>query len=161
MAQQTRAVLETYFETGDMPTEAEFAELIESCLNLASDGYLTGSDDAVVPVAGGTQGTGYAITALFNSVSSSSSDTDACVLMTAKAGRICIVENLQQYWTQMFPAVGDGFNQLAANASIDIPPYATMVFYGVGDDNWLTQTRYELNTPQVMSTKMALARFTY
>jgi hypothetical protein len=27
---QTRDILETYFETGDYPTEAQFAELIDS-----------------------------------------------------------------------------------------------------------------------------------
>lgn len=38
MAQLGRAALEAFFETGDKPTQAQFADLIESCLNLVDDG---------------------------------------------------------------------------------------------------------------------------
>lgn len=38
MSQQSRAVLKTYFETGDIPTQAQFAELIDSLFNMVDDG---------------------------------------------------------------------------------------------------------------------------
>lgn len=34
---QTRAILKTWFETGDKPTEAQFEELIDSTFNLSDD----------------------------------------------------------------------------------------------------------------------------
>lgn len=36
MTQQTRATLYTYFQTGDKPTQSQFTDLIDSCLNLAT-----------------------------------------------------------------------------------------------------------------------------
>lgn len=35
MTAQTRATLRAYFETGDVPTSAQFSDLIDSSLNLA------------------------------------------------------------------------------------------------------------------------------
>lgn len=37
MGQQTRTALKAYFNTGDTPTEAQFADLIDSFLNLLDD----------------------------------------------------------------------------------------------------------------------------
>ena len=34
MAQVNRTTLKTYFETGDVPTEAQFIDLIDSLLNI-------------------------------------------------------------------------------------------------------------------------------
>lgn len=34
---QTRAVLKSWFETGDKPTESQFDELIDSAFNLVED----------------------------------------------------------------------------------------------------------------------------
>jgi len=41
MAEQTRTTLKTYFETGDTPTESQFADLIDSVSNITDDGILT------------------------------------------------------------------------------------------------------------------------
>ena len=38
MARTTRDILKTYFETGDKPSEVEFAELIDSFLSFEDDG---------------------------------------------------------------------------------------------------------------------------
>lgn len=38
MAEQTRTILKSWFETGDKPTEQQFADLIDSMLNLQDDG---------------------------------------------------------------------------------------------------------------------------
>jgi hypothetical protein len=38
MSTQSRAILKTYFETGKKPTEAQFAELIDSLFSLMDDG---------------------------------------------------------------------------------------------------------------------------
>lgn len=34
MSAQTKEILKSYFETGDKPTQAQFADLIDSCFNL-------------------------------------------------------------------------------------------------------------------------------
>lgn len=39
MAIQDRSVLKEYFQTGDVPTESQFADLIDSMLNFKDDGY--------------------------------------------------------------------------------------------------------------------------
>ena len=38
MAQQSRTTLKSYFETGDIPTESQFADLIDSMINIPDDG---------------------------------------------------------------------------------------------------------------------------
>jgi len=43
MAKVTRTVLKTYFNTGDKPTETQFASLIDSNLNLNDGGDVSGS----------------------------------------------------------------------------------------------------------------------
>ena len=43
MAQQSRTDLEAYFNTGDKPTAAQFAEVFESNLNLEDGGTITGA----------------------------------------------------------------------------------------------------------------------
>ena len=37
MAKQTRAVLKNYFNTGDVPTEAQYADVMDSQLNLSEN----------------------------------------------------------------------------------------------------------------------------
>lgn len=39
MSVQTKTTLKSYFNTGDKPTEAQFADLIDSCYSLFEDGY--------------------------------------------------------------------------------------------------------------------------
>lgn len=39
---ETRAILETYFQTGDVPTAEQFADLIDSLVNIVDDRYLIG-----------------------------------------------------------------------------------------------------------------------
>lgn len=59
MTQQTRTVLKSYFNTGDTPTESQFADLIDSSPNKTDDGVpkilrikmnQSGTDDPVVNV---------------------------------------------------------------------------------------------------------------
>ena len=42
MASQTRSTLKGYFNTGDKPTETQFADLIDSGLNLTDGGTVAG-----------------------------------------------------------------------------------------------------------------------
>ena len=37
MANQTRDILKSWFETGDKPTQQQFADLIDSCTNKSDD----------------------------------------------------------------------------------------------------------------------------
>ena len=46
MGQVSRAILKAYFEKGDAPSQAEFINLIDSCLNLTDD-PVTGTDERV------------------------------------------------------------------------------------------------------------------
>jgi len=66
MATQTGTTLKTYFNTGDKPTEAQFADLIDSNLNLTDGGTSTGtvnlqSDIPLVFTSGSTTDDFYAI----------------------------------------------------------------------------------------------------
>jgi len=66
MATQTGTTLKTYFNTGDKPTEAQFADLIDSNLNLTDGGTSTGtvnlqSDTPLVFTSGSTTDDFYAI----------------------------------------------------------------------------------------------------
>jgi len=39
---ETRVVLKAYFQTGDVPTQDQFAALVDSALNIVDDRYLLG-----------------------------------------------------------------------------------------------------------------------
>lgn len=39
MAQRSRTVLKGYFETGDVPTQSQFADLVDSCSNLSVEPF--------------------------------------------------------------------------------------------------------------------------
>lgn len=51
MAQEGRAQLKTYFEKGDKPTEQQFANLIDSCINIIDDGS-SSTPDATTTIKG-------------------------------------------------------------------------------------------------------------
>jgi hypothetical protein len=62
---EPRSILKSYFETGDVPTQQQFADMIDSSLNLTDDGltaYLVcdSSDRAALFSAGATVGPGLA-----------------------------------------------------------------------------------------------------
>jgi len=44
--EQTRGILKGYFETGDKPTEQEYIDLIDSCLNKTDDSFITTIPDS-------------------------------------------------------------------------------------------------------------------
>jgi hypothetical protein len=46
MAEQNRVTLKSYFETGDKPTQAQFADLVDSCLNRTDDSFVQTLPDA-------------------------------------------------------------------------------------------------------------------
>ncbi|GAG25689.1 unnamed protein product, partial [marine sediment metagenome] len=44
MSQRSRAILKKFFETNDYPTQSQFADLIDSCLNFTDDGTPASAD---------------------------------------------------------------------------------------------------------------------
>lgn len=52
MAQKTRAQLELYFQTGDIPTQSQFAEVFESCVNITDDNFTKVNETTLVESLG-------------------------------------------------------------------------------------------------------------
>ena len=50
--EQSRGILKSYFETGDKPTEQEYVDLIDSCLNKTDDAFVSSIPDATTTKKG-------------------------------------------------------------------------------------------------------------
>jgi hypothetical protein len=55
MAEKNRATLKSYFETGDRPTQENFTDLVDSCLNRADDAFVQTLPDATTSQKGVVQ----------------------------------------------------------------------------------------------------------
>jgi len=136
MTQLSRSALKLFFETGDIPTESNFADLIDSTPNFVSDNVLTGFDSNVAPDAGGIQSTAYQITAAFNQINSSSGDNSAIKLPTANKASVVYIQSLTNFTTLVYPFLGETILGASTNAPFTIHNYEVMVLTADDDSTW-------------------------
>lgn len=128
MSQQTRATLKSYFETGDIPTESQFSDLIDSFPNIVDDDIVQGITTNVAAYAGGGQTNATLLTTGWNIVTTVTTNGDSIKLPAATVGA--------QYWIwvtggntpTLYPASGEDIGGYGANVGCPIAPYGiTMV----------------------------------
>ncbi len=112
-----RATLKSFFETNDFPTEAQFADFIDSAPNFVDDTLLFGAQDNLVALAGGGQAGATAITAGLARFTTVAAGSDSGILPPAVAGDIIHVANDGANGMDVFPAVGEQINALGVNAA--------------------------------------------
>ena len=117
MSEVTRTVLKSYFETGDVPTQAQFIDLIDSVPNIVDDNIPIGADPAVTAFAGGGQANATVIDDLFNTVTVCASPGDSVRLPDPGAGMWCGIVNATANSCNVFPQVGGQIMALGVNVA--------------------------------------------
>lgn len=110
-----RATLRSFFETNDFPTQAQFADFINSVPNFTDDTILFGAQDNLTALAGGGQAGATAITSRLARFTIVASGNDSGILLPAIAGFIVRVANSGANSLDVFPAVGEEINGLGVN----------------------------------------------
>ena len=128
MSQETRTQLKTYFETGDIPTEAQFINLIDSLLNITDDGELVNGESGIDAHVGGGQGSAYQLTKRVNMVDAVASDHDSVKLPEPDPGMILIVYMISSNILDVYPASGDYINKLAVNIPVEMVDTEIAIF---------------------------------
>lgn len=113
MALKSRTVLETYFETNDFPTAAQFLDLIDSVPNFTDDGFLVGGENDIEAFNGGGQANATQLTKKNNRVTTSTNPNDSVKLPVGIAGMNCITHNESANIINIYPSSGGQiFNEI-------------------------------------------------
>jgi hypothetical protein len=119
------------YESGDNPSFGD----------LTLTGTQTNSSESV-SAAGTTQGTATPLTKTVVFVTSvTASSAEGVALPGAVAGLKMVVTNTTSTNLKVYPASGDGINDLSANAAFTIPGESSMEFYAKDSTNWLSLTQ--------------------
>lgn len=116
MTAQSSTVLKTYFETGDIPTQSQFADLIDSFQNIIDNNMLEGYQLVTSTATPPTQGNATPITNLNVYVTADNSGGNGLLLPPATVGMVVNVFKMTQYALSIFPSSGQQMLGLALNA---------------------------------------------
>jgi hypothetical protein len=130
------AALKALFETGDIPTQQNFADAWTSFENIVDNKLLIGSDPAITAHAGGGQASAYQITKKFSLITTVATSGDSVKLPAALAGRSGTISNTAANSCNVFPASGDSFSNLGTNAAEALPGYYVLNYYCIDDGVW-------------------------
>jgi len=147
-----RATVKAYFETGDKPTQAQFADLIDSAYFPADDGtpeipIFSGGEGGITAHAGGGQGDAYQLTKKVNLITTCATEDDSVKLPALdadKVGDFVIMKNTGAQKAVCYPAT-DQYIDGVQNAAIDLPPGVAVVFYSVTNNHWISSKEYAVS----------------
>jgi hypothetical protein len=131
---QNSAVLYLCFSDGAWYTEG--------LANGFSSGFQTfSSTDGIVAHAGGGQGAAVPLASMQNFIATVATAGDSVILPPAKAGMQIEVINKSATagGPNVFPAVGETINALAANTAIAVPAQTIMLFFSGTNGSWWTK----------------------
>lgn len=134
MSQVNRTALKGYFETGDVPTQAQFINLMDSVPNFVDDGVIVSGDNAITAHAGGGQADATLLEDLINRLSVVANANDSVKLKAAVAGNIQKVYNAGANAADCYPATGEQIMALGVNnpQSIGVGEYWSFESTGTG-----------------------------
>lgn len=135
MAKITRPQVKALFETGDVPTQAEYADVWDSIPNMDTDGVIVGGNSFVVAFAGGGQANATLLTTLFSTISTVASVGDSIRLPAAVGGNMFGLINASPNSCNLFPAVGEQIMALGPNVPQAIAS-GEVWFFGSAGVGW-------------------------
>jgi len=138
MAEKDRADLEAYFETGDTPTEAEFAELIESVPNFQDDAILFDFEFDIIAYSGGGQANAFVLTARNSTILTVAAPGDSVKFGTTTRALAVMVANISANSCDVFPPSGHQINSLGADTAYPLIGSRSAEFFYMGDSRWMT-----------------------
>lgn len=136
MSQVNRTTLKGYFETGDIPTQAQFINLIDSLLSILDDGCLVGGEDNITAHAGGGSFLAYALTKKCNRVTTVASAGDSIKLPSGVAGMSVYIWNNSGTSCDCFPAAGGYIDSLAVDTATAIGGAEYPMFFCYAANKW-------------------------
>ena len=131
------AAIKLLFETGDIPTQQNFADAWTSYENIVDGNLLIGTDVAITAHAGGGQASAYQITKRGNQLTTVATAGDSVKLPAALAGRSGYILNTQTASANVFPASGEAFINGTTDSAIPLPGGYTLNFYCLYTGQWI------------------------
>lgn len=117
MTKKTRVVEKSYLETDDMPSQAEFIDIVDSSPNIIDDGIMIGGDTAITAFNGGGLANATLLVNSVNKVSTCVAGGDSIKLPVAVAGNILIVHNDTATSCDLFPNAGQEIMSLGVDTA--------------------------------------------
>lgn len=136
MAEQDRATLKSYLETGDFPTQAQFGDLIDSMPNIVDNDILLESDPAITAHSGGGQANAYQLTKLVNNISVCAAPNDSVKVPASGAGAFFFISNATANTVHIYPQSGGTIDALGANNPYSLATGKKAAFATVGGNAW-------------------------
>lgn len=137
MSATGRAALKAFFETNDIPTQAQYVDLIDSFLNETDDHYLVGGEDTITAHAGGGQADAYQLTKRVNRVTVCANVNDSVKLPAAQSSLFITIRNTGAQICAVYPFLGDEINELGVNAATFIAVNSFRTLSCMDGDTWL------------------------
>lgn len=134
---RSAAALKLFFETGDVPTQQQFADFISSYANTVDGNLLTLNDIAITAHAGGGQASAYQITKLVSQITTCATAGDSVKLPTALTGTNGLILNATATSANVYPDSGSNFANGAADAPIALSAFYMLYYYCVYPGQWL------------------------
>jgi len=136
MSQETRATLAAYFLTGSIPTEAEFANLIESSPNIVDDGVTLSGESGVTAHAGGGQANAVVLSKKYTGITVVAAGGDSIKFPTGVCGMTMVLINAGANACDLFPAVGEQIMALGVNTAQSIA-VGEVWYFGFCSSYWI------------------------
>lgn len=136
MVQLTKAALKLFFETGDIPTESQFGDFIDSYSNLQDENQLIGQELTINDISPSLQSTAFQITKKVNVITVTHEVKGAVKLPLAEPNKICVVSNFGDDLSDIFPLSGDKFLLESINDPVTILQEQSLLFICVDDNIW-------------------------
>lgn len=148
------ATIKTWFETGDVPTQQQFADFITSFPNLVDNNALDGLDLTITAFAGGGQASATQLTKRFNIVTTVATAGDSVKLPAATVGKQLFFYQTTTNSIDIFPQTGEYIGVQAVNTALASQFAYVIVFTCYYTGTWRVQA-YSINsqpTPYVTSS---------
>jgi len=135
MSASSRTVLKAFFETGDMPTEAQFADLIDSFVSMVSDGQLVGSETGLTGVYPQSQSTAYQLTKKINNMTGGTTYSAVKLPQAIPGASITIINSHTSLHT-IYPFLGDELDDNGINVGQTINDESTWTYVCAEAGHW-------------------------
>lgn len=143
---QNTTTLQSYFETGDIPTEEQFANLMQSFQNIVDGNQLKDFNTNITAVTPPDQNTAPILSNLVNAVSSFAGFSGGVRMPSAVAGRILYLSSKQAGFLTVFPADGENFINMDANEPLTMLVNEMAMFICFNDGIWTYQVTKAVDT---------------
>lgn len=140
------AAIKLWFETGDIPTQQQFADFITSYPNLVDNNQLDNIETGITAHAGGGQGSAYQITKRFSSVGTVATALDSVKLPTGATSKAVIIRNSAANAVNIFPQSGAFISKLGLNTALTLPQYCIAFFTCTDGTNWEVNVLQEFSS---------------